>query len=35
MLLWPIAANAPSSIEAIEMNTTICCHSPAQSPNGW
>ena len=27
MLRWPIAANAPSAIEAIETNTTICCHS--------
>ena len=26
MLCWPIAANAPSAIEAIETNTTICCH---------
>ena len=34
MLVWPIAANAPSSIEATEMNTAICRHSVAQSPNG-
>ena len=27
MLRWPIAANAPSSIEAMETNTRICCHS--------
>src|SRR6476659_2859383 len=26
MLRWPIAANAPSTIEAMETNTTICCH---------
>src|SRR6266705_5903968 len=25
-LRWPIAANAPSAIEAMETNTTICCH---------
>jgi hypothetical protein len=27
MFFWPIAAKAPSTIEAIEMNTTICCQS--------
>ena len=27
MLRWPMAAKAPSTIEAIETNTTICCHS--------
>ena len=27
MLRWPMAAKAPSAIEAIETNTTICCHS--------
>ena len=27
MFVWPIAANEPSSIEAIEMKTTICCQS--------
>ena len=26
MLVWPIAAKAPSAIEAIDTNTTICCH---------
>ena len=26
MLRWPMAANAPSSIEAMETKTTICCH---------
>jgi len=29
MLSWPIAAKEPSAIEAIEMNTTICCQSTA------
>ena len=29
MLVCPIAANEPSAIEAIEMNVTICRHSPA------
>ena len=29
MFLWPIAAKAPSTIEAIEMKTTICCQSSA------
>ena len=26
MLCWPIAAKAPSAIEAMETKTTICCH---------
>ena len=26
MLRWPMAANAPSAIEAMATNTTICCH---------
>ncbi len=26
MLVWPMAAKAPSAIEAIATNTTICCH---------
>jgi hypothetical protein len=26
MFFWPIAANEPSTIEAIATNTTICCH---------
>ena len=26
ILVWPIAANEPSAIEAIDRNTTICCH---------
>jgi hypothetical protein len=29
MLVWPIAAKAPSAIEAIEMKTMICCQSAA------
>ena len=29
MLVWPIAAKEPSSIEAMEMKTTICCQSDA------
>ncbi len=32
MLRWPIAAKAPSAIEAIEMKTMICCQSGA---TGW
>ena len=27
MLVWPMAAKAPSAIEAIEMKTRICCQS--------
>ena len=34
MLVWPIAAKAPSTIEAIEMKTTICCQS-AVMPGEW
>jgi len=26
MLRWPIAANEPSAMEAMETKTTICCH---------
>ena len=26
MLRWPIAAKAPSAIEAMATKTTICCH---------
>ena len=33
MLRWPIAAKAPSTIEAIETNTTICCHCGAMPGN--
>src|SRR5215472_11758117 len=29
MLVWPIAPNDPSAIEAIATNTTICRHSVA------
>jgi hypothetical protein len=35
MLLWPIAAKAPSAIEAIAMKTMICCQScsaPGKAP---
>ena len=27
MLVWPIAANAPSSMEAMDRNVMICCQS--------
>ncbi|MNL86840.1 hypothetical protein D3C87_2157270 [compost metagenome] len=27
MFFWPIAANEPSSMEAIEMKTMTCCQS--------
>ena len=33
MLRWPIAAKAPSAIEAMETNTTICCHSEVMPGN--
>ena len=33
MLVWPIAANEPSAIEAIDTNTTICRHSWVISGN--
>src|SRR6476659_1319804 len=33
MLRWPIAANEPSAIDAIETNTTICCHCGVISGN--
>ena len=33
MLRWPIAANAPSAMEAMETKTTICCHSCAMPGN--
>ena len=29
MFFWPMAAKAPSAIEAIETKTTICCQSAA------
>ena len=35
MLLWPIAAKAPSAMEAIAMKMMICCHScsaPGKAP---
>ena len=34
MLLWLMAANAPSTMDAMATNTTICCHWAARSPNG-
>ncbi len=38
MLVWPMAAKAPSAMEAMEMNITICCHWNAMpgtsGPNG-
>ena len=34
MLVWPMAAKAPSAIEAIATTITICCHWPTQVPNG-
>ena len=33
MLVCPIAANAPSSIEAIDTITTRSCHAPTRWPN--
>ena len=33
MFFCPIAANGPSAIEAIETNTTICCHSAVMPGN--
>jgi hypothetical protein len=35
MLVWPMAAKAPSAIEAMAMNTTICCQSAVMAGNGW
>src|SRR2546423_1769855 len=34
MLSWPIAATAPSTIEAIDRKTMTCRHSPSSGPNG-
>ena len=34
MLVWPMAANEPSTIEAIETNTTICCHCADDAGKG-
>ena len=34
MLCWPMAAKAPSAIEAIEMKTMICCHWPSDAGEG-
>ncbi len=33
MLRWPMAAKAPSAIEAMATNTTICCHCAVISGN--
>src|SRR5258708_2293361 len=35
MLVWLIAAKAPSSIDRTEVTITICCHSPTMVPKGW
>ena len=29
-----MAANAPNSIDATDMKTTICCHSATSGPKG-
>ena len=34
MLVWPMAANAPSTMEAMDTNTTICCQSWLMAENG-
>ena len=34
MLVWLIAAKAPSAMEPIEISTRICFHCPASLPNG-
>ncbi len=33
MLRWPMAANEPSTIEAMETKTRICCHWEATLGN--
>ena len=33
MFFWPMAANDPSTIEAIATNTTICCHCETMPGN--
>ena len=33
MLRWPMAAKAPSAIEAMETKTMICCHCAAMPGN--
>ncbi len=33
MLRWPIAANEPSTIEAMETKTRICCHCEVMPGN--
>ena len=32
MFVWPMAANEPSTIEAMAMKTMICCQSAATGP---
>ena len=34
MLFWPMAAKAPSAMEAIETKTMICCQSGMMWPKG-
>ena len=34
MLVWAIAATAPSTIEATDRNTMTCRHSTSRPPNG-
>ena len=34
MLVWPIAAKAPSTMEATETAQMICCHCASRSPKG-
>ena len=34
MLLWPMAAKAPSTIEAMATKTTICCHCVGDAGEG-
>ena len=34
MLRWPMAAKAPSAIEAMETKTTICCHCAGDAGEG-
>ena len=36
MLVWPMAAKAPSAMEAMASATTTCCHcgpTPAKAPS--
>ena len=34
MLVWPMAAKAPSAMEAMAMKTMICCQSGTMAPKG-